>query len=150
MDRISKEQRSKNMSAIKSVSQLEETITKELWKRGIRYRRNARSLMGNPDISVKKYKIVIFIDSCFWHCCPEHGSIPKSNAAYWQKKLNRNKKRDEEVNSYYREQGWTILRFWEHEIKQDLDNVIDKITEAIKEAKRIFIQANANSKKPSP
>lgn len=135
MDRITKEQRSKNMSAIKSISQLEEKVTKELWRRGFRFRRNVRSLKGNPDISIKKYKIVIFIDSCFWHGCPEHGNMPKSNIEYWEKKLNRNKERDQEVNAYYYEQDWTIMRFWEHEIKQDLDKVIDQIIEALEKIK---------------
>ena len=111
MDRITREQRSKNMSAVKSKSHLEEIVSKQLWNRGIRFRRNVRSLKGNPDIAIKKYKIVIFIDSCFWHCCPEHGTMPKSNIEFWETKLNRNKERDREVNAYYKNQHWTILRF---------------------------------------
>lgn len=135
MDRITKEQRSKNMSAIKSKSHLEETVTKKLWNRGIRFRRNVRSLTGNPDIAIKKYKIVIFIDSCFWHCCPEHGNMPKSNVGYWEKKLNRNKERDQEVTEYYQSQRWIILRFWEHEIKEDLDGVVNEIAKTINTVK---------------
>ena len=135
MDRITKEQRSKNMSAIKSKSNLEEIVSKKLWSRGIRFRRNVRSLNGNPDIAIKKYKIVVFIDSCFWHCCPEHGNIPKSNIDYWVKKLNRNKERDREVNNYYKTQNWMVLRFWEHEIKHDLEGVVDLICKVLKEIK---------------
>lgn len=111
MDKVSKEQHSKIMSAIKAKSHLEDIVTRELWHRGVRFRRNVRSLKGTPDIAIKKYKIVIFIDSCFWHCCPEHFRMPKSILEYWEKKFNRNKEHDEDVTSFYREQGWTILRF---------------------------------------
>lgn len=66
-DKIPKEIRSKNMSAIRSThTKHEDMVTKELWKRGIRFRKNTADLKGKPDISIKKYKIIIFIDSCFW------------------------------------------------------------------------------------
>ena len=133
MDKITKEQRSKNMAAIKSKSNLEDIVSKKLWSRGVRFKRNVRSLKGTPDIAIRKYKLVIFIDSCFWHCCPEHGNIPKSNINYWMKKLCRNKERDREVTDYYHMQNWVILRFWEHEIKQDLDGVIDVIINYLEE-----------------
>ena len=128
-------QRRKNMQAIKSISKLEEIVAKELWRNGIRYRRNVKTLFGKPDIAIKKYKIVIFIDSCFWHCCPIHGNMPKSNLDYWENKLSRNKKRDEEVTSYYIEKGWHILRIWEHEVKKELDLTIQKIIRGICNAK---------------
>ena len=135
MDRITKEQRRKIMSSIKAKSHLEEIVTKELWHRGVRFRRNVRSLKGTPDIAIKKYKIVIFIDSCFWHCCPEHFRMPKSNLEYWERKLNRNKEHDAVVTTYYQDRNWNILRFWEHEIKQDLNKVVTTIEEEIKKAK---------------
>ena len=135
MDKITKEQRSKIMSKIKAKSKLEDMVSRELWKRGIRYRRNVRSLMGTPDFAIKKYKIVIFIDSCFWHFCPVHGKIPKSNVEFWEKKLNRNMERDREVNQYYEKSDWNLLRFWEHEVRSNLDGVVDSIENAVKEAK---------------
>ncbi len=135
MDRITKEQRSKIMSSIKAKSHLEDNVTKELWHRGVRFRRNVRSLKGTPDIAIKKYHIVIFIDSCFWHCCSEHFRMPKSNLEYWEKKFEKNKKHDAEVTAFYKKQGWKILRFWEHEIKQDLIAVVDKIEIEISKAK---------------
>ncbi|MCS3486073.1 DNA mismatch endonuclease Vsr [Bacillus sp. JUb11] len=70
------------MQAIKSVSKLEDKITKQLWSKSIRFRRNVKDLKGKPDIAIKKYKVVIFIDSYFWHACPIHGNIPKSNMDY--------------------------------------------------------------------
>jgi DNA mismatch endonuclease, patch repair protein len=131
-DNLTKEQRKKNMRAIKSQSALENRVTKELWKMGFRFRKNA-NLFGKPDISIKKYKIVIFIDSCFWHCCPIHGNMPRSNRDYWEKKLERNKKRDIEVNQYYKDKGWNILRVWEHSFKDNFNLTLNQISDFIRE-----------------
>ncbi|MDD1515788.1 very short patch repair endonuclease [Priestia megaterium] len=134
-DTVSKEQRRKNMQAIRSQSKLENQVSRELWKRGIRFRKNDKSLFGKPDISIKKYKIVIFIDSCFWHACKLHGNRPKSNREYWDKKLARNKERDNEVKEYYKQNGWNLKRVWEHEIKENLDQTVDCIVFFIEQAK---------------
>ncbi|MFY2253200.1 very short patch repair endonuclease [Priestia megaterium] len=133
-DMMTKEQRRKNMQAIKSISKLEGIVSNELWKKGFRFRRNTKDLFGKPDISIKKYKIVIFIDSCFWHQCPIHGNIPKTNLEYWKKKLTRNQNRDKEVDVYYKKNGWHLKRVWEHEVKNDLDSVIEELTEFIRQA----------------
>ncbi len=116
------------MSAIRSVSKLEDEVCRALWNKGIRFRRNSKKLLGKPDISIKKYKIVIFIDSCFWHQCPLHANMPKSNVDYWEAKLDRNKMRDAVVTNYYKENGWNILRIWEHELKEGFDRTIEKIS----------------------
>lgn len=92
-------------------------------------------MMGTPDISIKKYKVVIFIDSCFWHFCPFHGKMPKSNVDFWVKKLERNQERDLEITKYYIDENWHILRIWEHEVRKDFDNTIEKITTFIDNAK---------------
>lgn len=133
---MTKEQRRKTMQAIKAKSRLEDIVSKELWKRGMRFRKNVRGMIGTPDIAIKKYKIVIFIDSCFWHLCPIHGKIPKSNIEFWKKKLERNRERDKEVTEYYKKRDWNIMRIWEHEIKEDLDSVVDKIVDMIQYCKR--------------
>lgn len=135
-DMMTKKQRSENMRAIRSVSKLESIVSKELWRRGFRFRRNTNKLFGKPDISIKKYKIVIFIDSCFWHQCPIHANMPKSNVEYWKSKLERNVERDKEVNQYYKDKGWHLKRIWEHEIKDDLDKVIGELSEFIIVAKQ--------------
>lgn len=127
MDRISPEQRSKVMSSIRAKSRLEDEVAHELFKRGVRYRRNNRKLVGTPDISIQKYKVVIFIDSCFWHSCPLHGNRPKSNVEYWEKKLNRNIEKAKEVNAYYEDHGWHILRVWEHELNDDFEGTLGRI-----------------------
>jgi DNA mismatch endonuclease, patch repair protein len=135
VDVMTKEQRRNNMKAIKSVSKLEDIVSSELWKKGIRFRRNTKNLFGKPDISIKKYKVVIFIDSCFWHQCPIHGNLPKTNSSFWKKKLDRNVERDKEVNEYYKDSGWKIKRVWEHEIKDDLEKVEKELVVFITSAK---------------
>lgn len=117
-DKFSKETRSKIMKSIKSESKLENKVSKALWNEGLRFRKNDKTLFGKPDISIKKYKIVIFIDSCFWHNCEIHGHIPKSNQEYWIKKLHRNAERDEKVTQYYKDKNWNIIRIWEHQLKK--------------------------------
>ncbi|MGM0924037.1 MAG: very short patch repair endonuclease [Bacillota bacterium] len=134
-DVLTKEQRRKNMQAIKAQSKLENKVSKELWKKGIRFRKNVKDLFGKPDIAIKKHKVVIFIDSCFWHCCDLHGNMPKTNSEFWREKLDKNKNRDQEVNRYYKNKGWYIKRIWEHEIKQDIDKVINEIINFIENAK---------------
>lgn len=137
---MSKESRSNIMKSIKSVSQLENVVARALWHRGYRFRRNAKTLFGKPDLSIKKYKVAIFIDSCFWHFCPVHGRIPKSNTEYWNAKYTKNKNRDEKVNSFYKENGWHLLRVWEHEFKEDFDSAIDSIADFIDSAKNTSLK----------
>ncbi|WP_078410112.1 very short patch repair endonuclease [Priestia abyssalis] len=136
VDKVSKETRSKIMGSIRAVSKLEDLISSALWARGLRFWRNSRRLMGTPDWSISKYKVVIFLDSCFWHSCEIHGNIPKSNTEFWENKFSKNKERDKKVTEYYLERGWNILRIWEHEVRQDFDAAIDKMEKFIMDAKR--------------
>lgn len=136
-DKITPEQRSVLMKRIKAKSRLEDQVAKELFKKGIRYRRNSKNLIGKPDISIQKYKVVIFIDSCFWHHCPIHGNIPKSNVDYWKKKLTRNVERDLEINNFYAERGWNVLRVWEHDLDNDFDTTMDRIVCFVNAAKMV-------------
>ena len=131
-DNLTPEQRHKNMTHIKSSNtKIEKDITKALWNLGYRFSKNVKDLPGKPDIAIKKYKIVIFLDSCFWHKCPEHFKKPKSNLEYWEPKIKRNVERDAEINSYYQQKNWHILRIWEHEVKKDFDNTLLKIKKFI-------------------
>ena len=130
-DNVTKEKRREIMQSVRSQSALENLVSRELWKRGIRFRKNVKSLFGKPDIAIKKYKIVIFIDSCFWHACENHGRRPKSNEEFWNKKLDRNKNRDKEVQNYYLEKGWHIKRIWEHDIKNDFEQTLDELVQFI-------------------
>ena len=128
-DNLTIEQRHKNMTNIRSTNtKIEKDVTKALWNLGYRFRKNVKTLPGKPDIAIQKYKIVIFLDSCFWHKCPEHFKKPKSNLEYWEPKIKRNIASDDAINQYYKDNNWHILRIWEHEIKKtNFQNTIEKI-----------------------
>ncbi len=127
--KISKNKRSEIMKKIKSKdSKIEVEFRKSLWKEGFRYRKNVNKFFGKPDLVLKKYKTVIFIDSCFWHGCRRHRTIPKTNVKYWKNKIERNRQRDREVGNYYRRNGWKVIRIWEHNLKNVLNTTIKKIT----------------------
>ena len=126
-DKVSKTKRSEIMSLIKSSeTKLEKSFRKELSGLGLRYRKNVANLMGKPDVAFIGKKLVIFIDSCFWHGCKRHFRVPKSNKLYWQLKIEKNKNRDKEVTKFYKKNGWIILRFWEHDLK-NANKIIEKI-----------------------
>ncbi|PIS08332.1 very short patch repair endonuclease [Candidatus Wolfebacteria bacterium CG_4_10_14_0_8_um_filter_37_11] len=129
MDVFSKQKRSEIMSKIRSKdTKIEILFRKALWKKGFRYIKNSNKYFGKPDIILPKYKTVIFIDSCFWHNCPKHGYLPKSNLRYWRKKIEHNKERDKEVRKHYKKISWKIFRIWEHEFnKKDVKIIIDKL-----------------------
>src|SRR5690554_3552295 len=113
MDKLTPEQRRKNMQAIKSKdSKIETLLAKELWKRGYRYRRNDKRVYGKPDLTFNKYKIAIFVDSEFWHGkdWKERKKDHKSNKEFWHKKIERNIERDKEVNDYLLKNGWQVLQ----------------------------------------
>ena len=133
-DDLTPEQRRKNMQAIRSKdTSIELRLRKALWDRGIRYRKNYKKLIGKPDIAITKYRIAIFCDSDFWHgydWCNRNQRI-KSNREYWIPKIERNMARDKEVNEALEKDGWTVLRFWEWQIKKQLDNCIDEILAAV-------------------
>lgn len=127
------------MQAVKSThTKLENIVIKELWRRGVRFRRNVANLKGKPDIAIKKYRVVIFIDSCFWHGCDLHCRLPESNVEYWSNKITGNKNRDLEITSYYLNNGWFILRIWEHQLKENLNNTLEEIIKFINLHKALF------------
>lgn len=140
MDNLTSEQRRLNMRNIKSKNTKPELLLrKELWSKGVRYRLHGKGLMGKPDIYIKKYKIAIFVDSDFWHgklYC-EGKSIPKSNEEYWIPKLERNISHDIEVNKILKNEGWTVLRYWESEVKTKISDCVDEILEVLNELKNI-------------
>lgn len=129
VDIFSKTKRSDIMSKVKNKdSKIEIALRKALWKEGYRYRKNSTKYFGKPDIILPKYKTVIFVDSCFWHGCKKHGSMPATRTEFWEKKIARNKERDKEVNQHYKKEGWQLIRVWEHELKKDPEKKISAIT----------------------
>ena len=124
-DVLTKKQRSRCMSKIRPRNTKPELLLrKKLWSIGLRYRLKSE-LIGKPDIVFISKKIAIFIDGCFWHGCPEHYSRPKSNIDFWSEKIRKNIKRDKYVNDVLKSQGWLVLRFWEHEIIQRIDECVE-------------------------
>ena len=136
MDKISKEQRSKNMAAIRGTKNktTELNLAKILKREGITgWRRHKQGAYGTPDFLFQKSNLVLFTDGCFWHGCKKHCIMPKTNKAYWKLKIRRNKNRDLAVNAHYRAIGWKILRFWEHDIKKHPVLIIQKLKKKLSE-----------------
>lgn len=136
MDRLTKEQRRKNMQHIKSRdTKIEILLRKTLWKKGIRYRKNYKALPGTPDIAITKYKIAIFCDGEFFHGKDWEVLKPRllrgSNSEFWISKISRNKERDDEINKKLLFMGWTVIRFWGDDIKNHPNECVKVIEETI-------------------
>ena len=128
MDNVSKRKRSNIMKTVRAKdTKLEKRFRKALRALKQKFTTNDKHLTGKPDIVFSKQKIVIFIDSCFWHGCPLHCRKPKSNKSYWHSKILRNKKRDKSVSKQLKRRGWKVLRFWEHSINSDLKGCVNKV-----------------------
>ena len=127
-------ERSELMSRIKAQNTKPEIkLRKVLWALGLRYQKNVKSLPGKPDIVLRKYKLVIFIDGEFWHGFKweeKKGKI-KSNREFWIPKIERNMQRDREVNERLEALGYTVIRFWEQQVKKDLNWCINLVLEKI-------------------
>ena len=118
MDKLSAEQRHKNMAAIRSKDTKPEMIVRKgLWSMGFRYRLNSPRLPGHPDLVLRKYRTCIFVNGCFWHghegCC----KIPNTNREFWVAKIKRNQERDIETQKRLAEMGWHCITIWECELK---------------------------------
>lgn len=127
------------MQAVKyKGSKIEIMLAKEMWKRGLRYRKNDKSVFGKPDLTLKKYKLAIFVDSEFWHGKDWEARKydHKSNLEFWLSKIERNIVRDKEVNDKLIADGWKVLRFWGKDITKKLDECINKIQTTINETER--------------
>lgn len=103
-------------------------VRKELHRRGLRYRVNASppGQRRRADVLFTRAKVAVFVDGCFWHRCPEHGTAPKHNGAWWKAKLDRNVERDRKVDAELGREGWAVLRFWEHESPVQAADAIER------------------------
>lgn len=136
MDTLTKEQRSRCMSHIRSKDTgIEVRLRKALWHKGYRYRKNYKLLPGKPDIVLTKYRIAVFCDSEFWHGKDWDILRPRllkgKNPDYWIKKIERNRERDAENDKKLLFMDWTVIRFWGEEILKDTDQCIRVIEETI-------------------
>lgn len=137
MDCLTSEQRHRNMVAIKSKdTKIELLLRKALWHKGIRYRKNFKIHNCRPDIVIIKYKIAIFCDGDFWHGKTFERYEVKTNAKFWHEKIKRNVERDLENTIELRDNGWTVLRFWETDIKKNLDMCVKVVQMNIRRKSR--------------
>lgn len=136
-DSHTKQQRSRNMAAIKSKGNLSTEITfMHLLKANsiTGWRRHYERLPGKPDFAFAKEKVAVFIDGCFWHGCPRCKLGSKSNKSYWVPKIERNRHRDKQVKREIRKKGWTVIRIWEHQIENKYSRLIVRVQNALIEA----------------
>lgn len=108
-------------------TRIELKIRRALHALGYRYRVNYRPLPNHKfrgDIVWSRRRLVVFLDGCFWHGCPTHGTTPKSNTDWWRNKIRGNRERDRRVDDILQQHGWTVLRFWEHD---DIDGIVRSI-----------------------
>jgi len=137
-DCFSKQKRSEVMSKIRSKdTKIEIKVRHWLYHHGIRYRKNCKTITGKPDIAIKKHKIAIFVNGCFWHghdnC--KIFSPPKSNSEYWKEKIEKNKIRDKANIEKLEEMGWNIFVLWECQIKADFEETMVSLLEKINQIK---------------
>ena len=134
MDRLTPEQRRKNMQHVRNKdSQIELKLRRALWHAGLRYRKNVRAVFGCPDVVFLRLKIAVFCDSEFWHGCDWENRKHdfKSHQEFWIPKIERNMARDREVNERLTAEGWTVLRFFGKEIKKDVDKCVRIVAETV-------------------
>lgn len=134
-------ERSKIMGKIRGKNTKPElAFRKALWEAGYRYRIDYKKLIGKPDIALRKYKTVIFIDGEFWHGYNwvERRDKIKTNREFWIAKIERNIQRDEEVNEALDEMGYKVFRFWETEVKKNLNTCLEEVLAHLEEVKAAF------------
>ena len=167
MDKLSTEQRHKNMAAIGSKNTKPEMIVRKgLWRRGFRYRLNSPRLPGHPDLVLKKYRTCIFVNGCFWHghnvqlataqmdngqwiidnsdCC----KIPRTNREFWVAKIRRNQERDIEEQKRLAEMGWHCITIWECELKPSKRD--ETLKSLVYTLNKIWLEEHAVIGKPYP
>lgn len=134
-DRLTPKERSELMARIRSTATTPELrLRQALWMAGLRYRLKNR-LPGKPDIVFPSAKVAVFVDGCFWHGCALHGRVPKSNSSFWVGKFTRNVARDLAADAALTASGWLPLRFWEHEIEEDLVACAYQVLKAVRNRK---------------
>ena len=129
MDRLTQEQRHKNMSNVRNRGTKPEIkVRKWLWQRGFRYRLNVKSVPGKPDVVLRKYRTAVFVNGCFWHGhenCKKF-RVPKTRTEFWSEKISRNRRRDVKNQEILAANGWQVIVIWECELDSDFEKTMQK------------------------
>jgi DNA mismatch endonuclease (patch repair protein) len=145
-DNLTPEQRQKTMRAVKGRdTSLEKVVSSALYARGLRYRRCVTALPGRPDFVFPAARLIVFVDGSFWHGW--RFPIWKDKLTdYWRKKIERNRHRDRRNFRKLRQDGWTVLRFWDHQVTRDLERVVDRVAHLVALAKQQRSNGKARSR----
>src|SRR4051812_30327751 len=135
-DFLSKATRSRVMARIRSKDTKPElALRRALWARGVRgWRLHVKTVPGRPDLVFTRRRVAVFVDGCFWHGQPDFFT-PGKSGAYWDEKIARTKERDRLANEALEAAGWSVLRFWDFEVENDLDSCVTAISDALAEAR---------------
>lgn len=133
-DNLTREQRRRAMQSVRHFdTPVEVRLRRALWRRGLRYRVHRRVVGTRPDIVFIGSKVAIFVDGCFWHGCPIHYTAPVSNAHFWKLKVDRNRERDRGNDAALLAEGWTVCRYWECEVNNELERVVEEVEGVVRE-----------------
>ncbi len=133
MDNLTPAQRRKNMQNIRSAgTKAELFLARELRRRKVYFARNVKSIFGKPDFVFRKKKVVVFVDSDFWHGHSKRCIMPKSNCGYWNQKIARNRERDRLVTKKLKQSEWIVVRIWEDDLKHRFNSILNKILSRLK------------------
>ena len=138
MDVFTRKKRSEVMALVRPTGNLstELVLAGALRRHGVTgWRRHLEIGLGTgktrPDFVFTKPRVAVFVDGCFWHCCPVHGTKPASRMDFWLPKLETNRRRDRRVSAALRRQGWRVIRVWEHSVKRDVDGCVSRIRRSV-------------------
>ena len=115
---------------------MEISLRRKLFSRGLRYRIHRQLVSGTRrqvDLAFMRARVAVFLDGCFWHGCPQHGTIPRANREWWERKLRSNIERDKDTDRRLAQAGWLVVRVWEHE---DLEDAAIRVEKAVRERAR--------------
>ena len=125
--------RSEHMARIRGTDTGPEvSLRSHLWSKGLRYRVRPATSGGRPDLVFSGSRVVVFVDGCFWHGCPLHYVTPRTRRSFWAPKLIPNIERDRRHTRQLEEEGWTVIRVWEHEVQAELERVGNEIEDAVR------------------
>ncbi|NHA14134.1 very short patch repair endonuclease [Thioalkalivibrio sp. XN279] len=132
VDSLDPDQRRRCMASNRSCDTSPETrLRHQLWRRGLRYRLKV-PLPGKPDIVFTGSKVAVFVDGCFWHGCPKHKNLPRTNADFWKKKIDATRARDKRVTRQLQRDGWSVIRVWEHDLGRRLAVTVGRIEKHVR------------------